>query len=33
MYRGSLLKVFSRENADIGEIGLLMTGVRGESNE
>lgn len=33
MYRGSLLKVFSRENADIGEIGLLMTGIRGEANE
>lgn len=33
IYRGSLLRVFTRENADIGEIGLLMTGIRGESNE
>jgi simple sugar transport system ATP-binding protein len=32
IYRGSLLRVFDREEADINEIGLLMAGVTGERN-
>ena len=32
IYEGEILETFARENAEIDEIGLLMTGVRGEAS-
>jgi len=32
IYEGEILETFARENAEIDEIGLLMTGVRGEES-
>ena len=32
IYEGEILEVFARENAEIDQIGLLMTGVRGEES-
>lgn len=32
IYEGEILEVFDRENAEVDEIGLLMTGVRGEKS-
>ena len=32
IYEGEILEIFDRENAKIDEIGLLMTGVRGEKS-